>query len=61
MPLTYFADVTTPLLKGGRLDGNYQPEGVHMNPADYHIWADVVRQRLEQVLPAATVRRCTAQ
>ncbi|WP_257555162.1 GDSL-type esterase/lipase family protein [Sphingobium sp. CFD-2] len=60
MPLTYYADITTPLLKDGKLGDNYRADGVHMNPAGYGIWAGVVRQRLNDVLPAETVRRCVA-
>jgi len=30
-----------------------------MNPAGYRIWADVVRARLKEVLPAQTVKACT--
>lgn len=58
IPLTYYADITTPLLKDGKLGDNYRPDGVHMNPAGYRIWAEVVRQRLKQVLPPETVGRC---
>ena len=54
----YFADITTPLLKGGKMGDHYRADGVHMNPAGYHIWAGVVRQRLREILPAATVTRC---
>ena len=58
VPLTHYADITTPLLKDGRMGDNYRADGVHMNPAGYRIWADVVRQRLNEVLPPGTVRRC---
>ncbi|WP_150290194.1 GDSL-type esterase/lipase family protein [Sphingobium estronivorans] len=56
--LAYYADITTPLLKGGRLGDNYRPDGVHMNPAGYRIWAGVVRRRLNEILPPETVHRC---
>ncbi|KKW93566.1 GDSL-type esterase/lipase family protein [Sphingobium chungbukense] len=56
--LAYYADITTPLLKDGRTGDNYQPDGVHMNPAGYRIWAKVVRQRLKETLPPETLRRC---
>jgi len=58
IPLTYYADITTPLLQDGKLGDNYGPDGVHMNPAGYRIWAGVVRQRLDEILPPETVRRC---
>lgn len=54
----YYADITTPLLKDGRLGDNYRPDGVHMNPAGYRIWAGVVRKRLGQILPADMLRHC---
>ncbi|WP_363737919.1 hypothetical protein [Sphingobium sp. LMA1-1-1.1] len=49
------------LLKDGKLGDNYQADGVHMNPAGYRIWANVVRQRLNDVLPPATIDRCVRQ
>lgn len=55
----YYADITTPLLKDGILGDNYRPDGVHMNPAGYSIWAKVVRRRLDEILPPETLRRCT--
>ncbi|WP_176592346.1 GDSL-type esterase/lipase family protein [Sphingobium sp. EM0848] len=58
VPLAYYADITTPLLKDGKLGDNYRHDGVHMNPAGYRIWAGVVRQRLNEILPPETVRRC---
>ncbi|HKY82671.1 MAG TPA: GDSL-type esterase/lipase family protein [Sphingobium sp.] len=58
LPLAYFADITGPLLKDGKLGDNYRADGVHMNPAGYRIWAGVVRQRLGEILPAATRARC---
>lgn len=61
MPLTYYADITTPLLKDGRTGDNYQPDGVHMNPAGYGIWAGVVRRRLNEILPETTLRRCAPE
>ena len=61
LPLTHYADITTPLLKDGKLGDNYQADGVHMNPAGYRIWANVVRQRLSEVLPPATIDRCVRQ
>ncbi|MEJ7935887.1 GDSL-type esterase/lipase family protein [Sphingobium sp. AN558] len=57
-PNSYYADITTPLLQGGKLGDNYHADGVHMNDAGYRIWANVVQRRLTQVLPAATIRRC---
>lgn len=57
-PRSYYADITTPLLKGGKLGDNYQADGIHMNAAGYRIWADVVQRRLMQVLPAATISQC---
>lgn len=58
MRMAYYTDVTTPLLKDGKLGDNYRADGVHMNPAGYRIWADIVRQRLAQILPEAARRRC---
>lgn len=58
-PATYYADITAPLLKDGQLGDNYQPDGVHMNPQGYRIWADVVRERLSAILPRDVVRDCT--
>ncbi|WP_313804122.1 GDSL-type esterase/lipase family protein [Sphingobium sp.] len=54
----YYADITAPLLENGRLGDNYRADGVHMNPAGYRIWAGVVRQRLREILPPGTLRRC---
>jgi lysophospholipase L1-like esterase len=59
MPASFYADITTPLIKNGQLGDNYQPDGVHMNAQGYRIWADVVRRRLTQILPADTLRACT--
>ena len=59
MPASFYADITSPLLKNGQLGDNYQPDGVHMNTQGYRIWADVVRHRLAQILPADTLRACT--
>ncbi|WP_340267110.1 GDSL-type esterase/lipase family protein [Sphingobium mellinum] len=56
----YFADITTPLLKGGKMGDYYRADEVHMNAAGYRIWAGVVRQRLREALPAATIARCEA-
>jgi lysophospholipase L1-like esterase len=58
MPASFYADITSPLLKDGELGDNYQPDGVHMSAQGYRIWADVVRHRLKQILPADTVRTC---
>jgi lysophospholipase L1-like esterase len=58
MPLTHYADITSPLLKDGWLGDNYRADGVHMNEAGYRIWADVVRRRLAEILPRETMRRC---
>lgn len=58
MPNTYYADIVTPMLKGGRFGDNYRADGVHMNEAGYRIWAGVVQKRLAQILPADTIRRC---
>lgn len=55
---TYYGDITTPLLKGGRMGDNYQADGVHMNAQGYRIWAEVVRARLKDILPPATIRAC---
>lgn len=57
-PLAYYGDITTPLLKGGKLGDNYRLDGVHMSPAGYDIWARVVRQRLGEILPAEALHRC---
>lgn len=58
MKTAYYADITTPLLVGGKLGDNYQPDGVHMNAHGYRIWADVVRQRLRDILPPDVTRTC---
>lgn len=60
MPDTHYIDITTPLLKDGKLGDNYQADRVHMNEAGYRIWADVVRDELTRSLPAKTVKRCTS-
>lgn len=54
----YYADITTPLLKGGMLGDNYRPDGVHMNAGGYQIWAKVIRQRLREALSRETLHRC---
>lgn len=58
MQAAHYADITTPLLAGGKLGDNYQADGVHMNAGGYRIWADVVRRRLDQILPASVTRTC---
>jgi lysophospholipase L1-like esterase len=58
MRSAYYGDVTTPLLVDGKLGDNYQPDGVHMNPQGYRIWAKVVRHRLGEILPKHVMRRC---
>jgi lysophospholipase L1-like esterase len=58
MRSAYYADVTTPLLAGGKMGDNYQPDGVHMNARGYRIWADVVRDRLHDILPLDVTRTC---
>jgi lysophospholipase L1-like esterase len=57
-PRVYYADITTPLLAGGRIGDNYQPDRVHMNPQGYRIWATVVRARLKDILPPDILHRC---
>lgn len=54
----HYGDITTPLLAGGKLGDNYQPDGVHMNARGYRIWAQVVRQRLHDILPPDVTRAC---
>ncbi|MDI1294825.1 MAG: GDSL-type esterase/lipase family protein [bacterium] len=54
----YYVDITTPLLKDGKLGDNYQPDGVHMNGQGYRIWAGIVRQRLADILPRPIVNAC---
>ena len=56
----HYADITTPLLKDGKMGDNYQPDNIHMNGSGYRIWAQVVRQRLGEILPAKTVQACAA-
>ncbi|MEC3912742.1 GDSL-type esterase/lipase family protein [Sphingobium sp. CR2-8] len=58
MRAAYYGDITTPLMVDGKLGDNYQPDGVHMNARGYRIWADVVRQRLVDILPPDVTRRC---
>lgn len=54
----YYVDITTPLLTNGRTGDNYRGDGVHMNPAGYRIWANAVRKRLHEILPAAKLQLC---
>ena len=54
----HYVDITTPMLKDGRTGDNYRADGVHMSPAGYRIWAEVVRRRLRDILPAQTLKRC---
>ncbi|WP_298399952.1 GDSL-type esterase/lipase family protein [Sphingobium sp.] len=58
MQTAHYADITTPLLVDGKLGDNYQADGVHMNANGYRIWAEVVRRRLDDILPAAVTQRC---
>lgn len=58
MRSAHYGDITTPLFAGGKLGDNYQADGVHMNAHGYAIWADVVRQRLRDILPADVTRHC---
>lgn len=58
MRAAHYADITTPLFAGGKLGDNYQPDGVHMNARGYAVWADVVRQRLRDILPSDVTRTC---
>ena len=57
-PRVHYADITAPLLVNGQMGDNYQPDGVHMNPQGYRIWAKVVRARLKEILPSEAVSRC---
>ncbi|WP_420146026.1 GDSL-type esterase/lipase family protein [Sphingobium sp.] len=57
MRAAHYADITSPLFAGGKLGENYQPDGVHMNANGYRIWSQVVRRRLQDILPDAT-RNC---
>lgn len=54
----HYVDITTPLLKDGKLGDNYRADQVHMNEAGYRIWADVVRASLKDILPARTIQAC---
>lgn len=58
MRSAHYGDITTPLLLGNMLGDNYQADGVHMNANGYRIWADVVRQRLDEILPAPVTQVC---
>ncbi|KQN02899.1 lysophospholipase [Sphingobium sp. Leaf26] len=58
MRSAYYGDITTPLFADGKLGDNYQPDGVHMNGRGYAIWAQVVRQRLRDILPPDVTRAC---
>lgn len=59
MRAAYYGDITTPLLAGGVMGDNYQPDGVHMNARGYRIWAQLVRQRLNAILPPQVTQACT--
>lgn len=61
MSNAHYVDITTPLLVDGKLGDNYREDKVHMNPAGYRIWADVVRERLDEILPRKTIERCTGK
>ncbi|WP_311271158.1 GDSL-type esterase/lipase family protein [Sphingobium sp. WCS2017Hpa-17] len=58
MQRAYYGDITTPLFADGKLGDNYQSDGVHMNARGYAIWAQVVRQRLRDILPPDVTRAC---
>ena len=53
-----YVDVTSPLLIDGTMGPNYQSDDIHMNDNGYHIWATVLRQRLDEVLPRSIVDNC---
>jgi lysophospholipase L1-like esterase len=50
-PDIHYVDVTSPLLIDGKMGPNYQSDDIHMNDNGYQIWATVLRQRLDEVLP----------
>lgn len=54
----YYGDITTPLFAGGILGDSYQSDGIHMNARGYRIWAQVVRARLDEILPAKLTQAC---
>ncbi|MBZ9646490.1 GDSL-type esterase/lipase family protein [Sphingobium sp. 3R8] len=58
MRVAYYGDITTPLFAGGVMGDNYQRDGVHMNARGYRIWAEVVRQRLRDILPPQVTHNC---
>lgn len=57
-PDIHYVDVTTPLLIDGKLGPNYRSDNIHMNENGYSIWARVLRQRLEEILPRSIVNSC---
>lgn len=57
-PDIHYVDVTSPLLIDGKMGPNYQSDDIHMNDNGYHIWATVLRQRLDEVLPRSIVDNC---
>ncbi len=54
----HYVDITSALLKDGKLGDNYRADHVHMNEAGYRIWSEIVSAKLPEFLPEKTVRRC---
>jgi hypothetical protein len=53
-----FIDIRPLMLVDIRPGPFYQPDGIHMNAAGYAGWTKVIRARLRQILPAATIDAC---
>lgn len=57
-PDMIFVNTTSPLLVNGRPGNYYVADGVHLSPAGYKIWANVVRAALRETLPPSVTRAC---
>ena len=55
-----FVDIRPLMVVDGHPGPLYQPDGIHMNAAGYAGWTRMIRARLADALPAATIDACTA-
>ncbi len=57
-PHLTFLDASTGLLISGRPGPYFEPDGIHLSTAGYHVWAGVVHKALVKMLPQDTVTQC---
>ena len=58
-PDLVFVDATSGLLAGGKPGPYFDRDRIHLDPAGYRVWADVVHAALARTLSPAEQARCT--